>query len=381
MDRGGFARRILFDKEVEDTDYWNSNCFWPEFLQSNLFDHYHFIEVFKVVVGDPECRRVIVNYLLNRFLFIYSDCRSCQEDDQFANVKKNWTKAVENNVEAILTYKYPPFSDSDGSLNSHFIILWGEPASRCVLCIDSRGIDYAVNYCKKWKLAKQKLQQIFHDCKWFEYCYFDMQSEQEDDHFCQTWSLILLEEAYLQRGQRRGHETNTSLSEYYQSISTGTTNYWRIVDFWRRCLSDLPTIKERLYNQIYSMTHHLGKDDREHRCYHGYFSTLEALVCGSDDKFYDQYLSYEDSNFTFLEDFLDCLLCRGPVSLMIWPASTVSAPSITTFSTSTSASTSASSSLSDSTGNSSLNYCLLEFIIRSSKENGIVTEMEVIDLI
>lgn len=270
--------------------YFVSSNIWPEFLKSSIYDHAYFVEIFKAVFGDPSVRLKIVNHLFKKDRFIYVDSGIDGISPQLLMVKRLWKKALENKVPCIITWKYPIVIDGEGAANTHYIMIWADPVGKRVLSVDSRGLSYAPDFHPSWAEANLSLKQIFKGCQWIEYNMFDLQEqylgeESDNDSFCQTWSLQLLEEAL-----------NPS-----DTYSQPTDAYHTLASFWARILHDVPAVKEAVFNTVYCMTHDAGTGKRR---YHRYFSTLESLVCGGSDVYYPHDVAYSQGRYTFIEDFL-----------------------------------------------------------------------------
>lgn len=290
-----FASFLAEHVSEGDEPYFESNQFWPRFLNNINFDHYFLIELIKAVLSDALYRQMIIKQLIHApFSFLYGESNVATLEEQLSTMRRKWRAASENNRHALLTWKYPAVIDSEGLANSHYTILLVDPMSKAVLSIDSRGVDYAENFHPLWSRARSKLKAIFSGCHWTEYNYYDEQGERQHDHFCQSWSLIFLEE-YM----------NSLVSEHCPpSLSDQMTieplcDYSRLVDFWRRCLS-IKAVRRALYDTLYNQTHCLLTHKRK---YHRYFSTLEALVCRGAGKVYSSRKSLEESGV--LECFLD----------------------------------------------------------------------------
>ena len=145
-----------------------------------------------------------------------------------------------------------------------------------------------------------------------------------EDHFCQTWSLLIALE-FLQRKPAKALD-NTGKEFVFCLSGPGLSH---ILQFLRKILS-IDTIAEGLYYEIYHRTHrtdgqrHYGAAiDTYIHFIHGshhcvcfeerYFSTLEkfatATAADGHESYYSHGVTYRAMGYTFLEDFLDCLDC------------------------------------------------------------------------
>lgn len=286
---------LLNNKSSSNYDfYFFSSDIWPRFLEISIYDHAYFVEIFKSVFGDPVVRRKIVNHLFGKDRFIYGDAGTDGLKQQLLVVQRLWKKCMENGVPCIITWKYPIAVDREGGLNTHYIMLWADPVEKRVLSVDSRGLSFASNFHPSWAEARLLLQQAFQDCRWIEYNMFDLQEqylgdESDNDSFCQTWCLQLLEEALLP------NEACLQPADAYHTLAS----------FWARMLRDVSVVKEAIFDNVYSMTHDLTTGKRR---YHRYFSTLEGLVCGGNYKYYPHNVTYSRGGYTFIEDFVMALL-------------------------------------------------------------------------
>lgn len=231
-----------------------------------------------------------------------------------------------------------------------------DPTELEVVCVDSRGPYFARNYCPQWAKSHAQLQRLFMDCTWIPAVPQDMQAQNTDDHFCQTWSLLLAIEIETAAHRTGTNNNGTSTSgckssantnnnsnndsddesDSYSRVSdtettnetTGTidcatedvevdyfgipelsvdtttlmTGFGAILAFWRR-LIDVEAFKEAIYYELYRCTH---LADGSHQ-YNRYFSTLEALVTGSNSVYYAHGVPYKHTGYTFLEGFIDAL--------------------------------------------------------------------------
>jgi len=106
--------------------------------------------------------------------------------------------------------------------------------------------------------------------------------------------------------------STTKLTKYInlkENIILKMNGYHEIIKFWKD-ISHISTFKQYIYYEIYRQTHnHNGK-----RMYNRYFTTLESLVHYNNNIYYPYQISYDDTAYTFIEDFLDSIsndnLCK-----------------------------------------------------------------------
>eukprot|EP01039_Chlorochromonas_danica_P006840 gene6840-7560_t len=163
--------------------------------------------------------------------------------------------------------------------------------------------------------------------QWVDMNFFDIQEPIEHDHFCQTWSMLMLIEYlshYLLDCQQQQQQQQQQLlleqqqQGHFKTIRHGIVSrydqtflyrllpkhgYQAIVTFWRFIVSDLVFIREAIYYNIYRQTHH----ENGERYYNRYFSTLESLVHESNTIYYSYEDHYDEKGYMFLEDFLGYL--------------------------------------------------------------------------
>ena len=260
---------------------------------------------------------------------------------------------------AFFTFKYPPLIDQNGDCISHYILLIADPTNsinyQCgsgknesindskiktgkgdkgkgqgkgksgkkergrVYHIDSRGLHYARRMHPAWSRCQEVLEGIFQGCKWVNLVREDLQAKRSDDHFCQTWSLLIgilfmQQQQQLQREQvLRGNNgsNNERKATIDNAIPAAPTIPWlhfrrdgfsHILWFLRQILL-VEEIADSIYYEIYRSTHSCDGSRR----YDRYFSTLEMLVTGSRDEYYPHGLTYNQTGYTFIEEFIHCL--------------------------------------------------------------------------
>jgi len=316
---------LTFERDWVEEPYWFVNRFWRKFIADRSFDHAYFIEVFKVIVGDCAFRKKILKKALNlRGYPILNTYKSGDSDRvRYSNILKCIATAKRQQQKAYLTWEYPPIRDAHGNQESHCVMYIYNPMENKVISVDSRGIRFASGFNAEWKKAETMIRNLFTDCYWIDAVANDMQILNQNDHFCQTWSLILtiaienasyaesdrnLDDSTMSDTTNTTNETDTTASYLYfephkhelsfdvENIMTGFSS---IIKFWRDMVAD-DDIKQAIYYETYRYTHtHEG-----HHKYDRYFSTLEALVNCSNSVHYPHHVHYKYTKYTFIEDFV-----------------------------------------------------------------------------
>lgn len=291
-------------KDCDTLSYWQAGGLWGNFLTNINYDHAHFIEVFRVSFSDYNCRKSIITKLCfkksaaSTLLFNNHPEYFHSTEEIFEDIENTWFTAVQTSKKAIIIFQYPAIRDTtskESSLVTHDILIVADPIAKSILYIDSRGVDYACNAFRTWKRCYYKLLKIFAGCDWIHYNYFDIQGLFPYDNFCQTWSLILLREAI--------DTTTKTKFEEDEQLHSSDFDFDCVVAFWKDIYYSLPDIRERVYDEIYTKTHCAQAE----RVYNQYFTTLEALVTGSNSISYPKNLKYALTDHTFVVDFLTIL--------------------------------------------------------------------------
>ncbi len=333
---------------ANECDYFTNRDFWPDFLQDDLLDHAHLLNVFVTVLGEARCRDAALRYFMKDGPVTFideesthgKDIQRCQsresdlpsttgsacsdehEDDvhetrerdrdtvtvwgmrektiitnscitRLSSLRSCWRSAQLQGCLAVLTWRFPPVPTAEGDLESHYIVLVADPVERSVMSIDSRGVDFAKDFHPSWRRSLNELRErVFTDCEWLHYCYFDLQAMHPYDHFCQSWSLVFLRD-YLEAHR---------LPCYHDPLMRGDKRHFdRIAALWRELILNVEDIREELYYQIYRMTHTLDGE----RFYDRYFSILEEMVTGGREILYPCHSLYRQTGYHFLEDFVN----------------------------------------------------------------------------
>lgn len=324
---------LRFDRNLTDEPYWITNRFWKQFISNESFDHAYFVDVFKTIVGDCAFRNKILTHFLDSpngkpvLSNLYEPGES--EEERLQNIRQCIVQANQRYCKAYITWEYPPIVDSDGNEESHCVMYIYDPDKRTVTSIDSRGVAFAQNFCTQWAGSQAKIRNVFKKCTWVDAVLSDMQVKNEDDHFCQTWSLILtiaIETAECSASNKQCLDDSTASDTTMESMTD--LSAWRsecdcddqlyfapvdntfdatpimkgflsIIQFWRELVS-MEDFRQALYYEVYRHTH---LPDGEHR-YNRYFTTLEALVNRSNEVYYPHNVHYKDTGYTFIEDFV-----------------------------------------------------------------------------
>lgn len=208
--------------EQQIDTYWVDNKFLIDFLANESYDHYHLVEVFKAVISDPECRRTIIQSIIEvPFSYVYGDVIGNSLEEQLASLRRVCGIARDNQMRCIATWKYPALTLS-GELEvlSHYITIFIDAVQKVAVLIDSRGLDYARNFHASWRHAHEALSRLL-ECEFLfrtvSYNYFDNQLDIHgtEDQFCQSWSLVFLEEflvPYFSHSRQRSDSTSTRAS-------------------------------------------------------------------------------------------------------------------------------------------------------------------------
>jgi hypothetical protein len=316
---------LTFERDWEEEPYWFVNRFWKKFIADSSFDHAYFLDIFKVIVGDCSFRKKILRNALNQRgpLIFNSYTSEDSEKVRYGNIAKCVANAKRLQQKAYLTWEYPPITDAKGHMESHCVMYIFDPMENKVISVDSRGTRFARAFSKQWDKAYKLMRNLFSDCQWIDAVSNDMQILNWNDHFCQTWSLILTiaiensQHAEKDNGKRMDDsamsDTSTEsitdpnnflyfgpaaqeLSFDVESIMTG---FGSIIQFWKDLVSD-DSFKQAIYYEIYRHTH---TTDGEH-IYDRYFTTLEALVNCSNSVYYPHNVHYKFTRYTFIEDFV-----------------------------------------------------------------------------
>ena len=96
--------------------------------------------------------------------------------------------------------------------------------------------------------------------------------------------------------------TQKIIIELKDNIKRIMNGYHEIIKFWKE-INHNSKFKQYIYYEIYRQTHNYnGK-----RIYNRYFTTLESLVNYNNYIYYPYSISYDDTSYTFIEDFLDSI--------------------------------------------------------------------------
>ena len=96
--------------------------------------------------------------------------------------------------------------------------------------------------------------------------------------------------------------TQKIIKELKDNIKRIMNGYHEIIKFWKE-INHNSKFKQYIYYEIYRQTHsYNGK-----RIYNRYFTTLESLVNYNNYIYYPYHISYDDTSYTFIEDFLDSI--------------------------------------------------------------------------
>ena len=328
---------LKFSRNWNEEPYWKSNEFWPTFLADSNFDHAYLVEVFKTVCGDCEMR----NKILRRFLdqkggFIFNRYKPTETSKEKCNAIKQCIKIANcKQRRAYITWEYPGIQDRMGYEESHCVVYIYDPTELFVVSVDSRGTSYARDYCDEWKQSYYSVMSMFSHCKVINAVVDDLQKRNGDDHFCQTWSIILTleierlllkeENAETMSGQNMNCDSDNDMSMCESSTTFESSvdcfanrvhsmlaeqldahsimrGFGSILQFWRQLIS-VEEFKQAIYSELYYQTH---LDNGEHR-YSRYFTALEAQVNCSNTQYYPHNVEYKYTGYTFLEGFLDAL--------------------------------------------------------------------------
>lgn len=359
------------EQYAEQEPYWRGNSFWKAFLADDTFDHAYFVDAFKTICGDCEIRNTILRHFLRLTTMLYNRYKPSDTDQQkLANIAACIKTANYKQRKAYITWEYPSIEDERGYQESHCIIFIYNPIDLEVTVVDSRGPKFAKSYCEQWRQSYVQLRRLFANCTWIDAINDDLQAQNQDDHFCQTWSIILTiaieGDKYLPTSNNRaGHElqqsstsnahkrprmdnvpsdhsittTISALTECdYDGddlVSVGSvidltkndtndddscdhpyfyiptppafaanlmSGFAAILLFWRHLIG-VPQFKQMLYYELYRNTHQADGT----LIYSRYFTTLEAMVTGSNSVYYPHGVAYKSTGFTFIEDFVDAL--------------------------------------------------------------------------
>lgn len=323
---------MRFDRNYLEEPYWISNRFWKQYIANSSFDHVYFVDVFKTIVGDCGFRQKILNIFLectSRNPVLCNIYKAGDDEVQrLQGISKCIAKADEQHCKAYITWEYPPIVDADGYEESHCVMYIYDPEKCKVTSVDSRGVAFAAKYCKQWAASLAKVKNLFKKCTWVDAVVSDMQAKNENDHFCQTWSLILtiaIEAADNCVGKpclddsTMSDTTAESLTDwlpwqvdcepegqlYFAQVENTfdataiMQGFQSIILFWRKLVS-IEEFRQALYYEVYRHTH---LPNGEHR-YNRYFSTLEALANRSNSVHYPHNVHYKDTGYTFIEDFV-----------------------------------------------------------------------------
>jgi len=317
------AGMLTFERDWEEEPYWCSNRFWKRFIADESFDHAYFTDVFKVIVGDCTFRKKILKRALNLRGYPIFNTYKCGDSDKvrYGNILKCIANAKRTQQKAYLTWEYPPITDEYGHDESHCVMYIYNPMENKVISVDSRGVRFASGYNAEWKKAETMIRNLFSDCYWVDAVANDMQILNGNDHFCQTWSLILTIAIETQENaeSERSDLDDSSLSDTTAESMTEVTSYLyfeqpknhpsfdvegimtgfsSIIKFWRDLVQH-DDIKQAIYYELYRRTHTI---DGAHK-YDRYFTTLEALVNCSNSVYYPHNVHYKYTGYTFIEDF------------------------------------------------------------------------------
>lgn len=290
-----------FQRDFEQEPYWSSNRFWPQFIENSSFDHAYLVDAFKTIVGDCEYRVAILRHFLKIKSVIFNEYSpNFKDSDRIVSVRKCWAKAKEKKLTAFITWEYPPILDEYGNQESHCVVFIADPLAKKVISIDSRGTKFVLTMGKSWENSLQSIKDVFKDCEtWIDAVTSDLQNLNPNDHFCQTWSLILTIVIVNNDDYREINSLSTTLTHHLPQVMVG---FAEIVLFWKNIIQ-IERFKEALYYEIYRKTHRADGSKQ----YNRYFTTLESLVTTSNDIYYPFAVSYKDTGYEFIEGFLDVL--------------------------------------------------------------------------
>jgi hypothetical protein len=330
-----------FSSDIEQDPYWPSNSFWKTFLSNEAFDHAYFVDVFKTVCGDCQLRNSILRHFLGGHRTIYNRYQPGDDEERRLTTIRQCIKLANcKQRSAYVTWEYPSITDERGYQESHCIMLIYDPVELEITAVDSRGPQFARNYCVTWGQSYSKLRKLFSHCTWIDVVPEDLQLRNIEDHFCQTWSLLLTIE--IERSRNRLHlpagdattcsadesDSESRLSDTETTHETCTVDddaisvgsdyfevpeppidaapimrgYTAIIAFWRQIVA-AAAFREAIYYELYRYTH--LPDGKQ--LYNRYFTTLEALVTRSNTEYYPHGVEYTHTGYTFIEDFLDAL--------------------------------------------------------------------------
>ena len=313
---------LKYERNWEEDPYWHSNKFWKKFLSNSIFDHAYFVDIFKVFIGDCEFRNNVLQHFLGGKKLLYNIYAPDETENQrFKAITTCIKTANRKKQKAYLTWEYPPIIDDEDEQESHIVMYIYDPVKLEVVSVDSRGKRFARNYCTIWTKSFMRMKELFKKCIWIDAVEEDLQISNKNDHFCQTWSLLLVISIETLRSEKS--ITNKTNTDEYNSETTSetlsekddlyslplqfnpqslTAGYTEIIQFWRQIVR-IPKFREHIYYETYRQTHSITGKTR----YNRYFSTLEALVNCSNTVYYPSQVQYKDTGYTFIEEFVDII--------------------------------------------------------------------------
>jgi hypothetical protein len=186
---------LCYQRDFDADPYWDSRRFWARFLQNTSFDHAYFVDILKVIAGDCEYRNAIVNHFVGKCVKIGVVCNSyvsnLSVNQCFQAFEQCLTLAKHERKLTFLTFEYPCIYDQFENAESHCVVLIADPSTKTVVYVDSYGSTFAHTYADSWRCSYNNLRVQFKDYVWSDALEDNIQAINGNDHFCQTWSLIL----------------------------------------------------------------------------------------------------------------------------------------------------------------------------------------------
>jgi hypothetical protein len=186
---------LRYQRDFDADPYWDSRRFWARFLQNSSFDHAYFVDIFKVIAGDCEYRNAIVTHFVGKCVKIGVVCNSYVSNQSvnqcFQAFEQCLTLAKHERKLTFLTFEYPCIYDQFGNAESHCVVLIADPSTKKEVYVDSYGSTFAHTYSESWRCSYNNLRVQFKDYVWSDALEDNIQAINGNDHFCQTWSLIL----------------------------------------------------------------------------------------------------------------------------------------------------------------------------------------------